>query len=264
MALARERAVVNREVVALDHAAVGGHGVTRSEHDDIAGHEVRGRDVDPFAVAQHACRMRHECLQRLGRALGRVLLREADRCVQHDDAEDRDREVQGSCVVRCLQRVREERQRSRHHEHEREQVDELPQEPQHDRAPLRLREPVGAHVRQACRCVGSRQATGRRAQHLVHAVDGEPGHRPDGDRRHRRVLARAHGDDDDATLVACQGSKVAHPSHRGPGQMLDNPVPYAGLSRTRAPGTRAGAARRSSRTGSRCGHGSPGPAPPSC
>jgi len=80
--------------VGLHQAAVAGDGVAGLEHDDVAGHELGGGDLDALAVAHHARGPGDHGLEGLRGLFRRVLLEEADHRVEQHHPEDGDGELQ--------------------------------------------------------------------------------------------------------------------------------------------------------------------------
>ncbi len=89
--LAGQRRFLDLQVDRVDHPRVGGHAVAGVEQDDVAGHDVPGRDLALVAVADDRCRRRGHPPQRFCRALGAVLLREPEQDGEQHDGRDGDR-----------------------------------------------------------------------------------------------------------------------------------------------------------------------------
>jgi hypothetical protein len=88
-ALAGQRRLLAGEREGLGHAGVGRHVVARLEFDQVARHEVAGRDRPPRALADHAGQGRGHRPQGRQRPLGPILLQEADHGVDEHDRHDR-------------------------------------------------------------------------------------------------------------------------------------------------------------------------------
>ena len=76
-ALSGERRLVDLERGGRDDPAVRGDEVAGLERDDVARHELLGRDLPQLAVAAHACLDDHHLLERRHRGRGLALLAEA-------------------------------------------------------------------------------------------------------------------------------------------------------------------------------------------
>lgn len=123
--LARERRVVDGDLVRLDQAAVGRHRVPGLQEYDITGNQIARGQVPRYSVPEHPAGVRHHRLQGLRRPLGGVLLGEADAGVQQHHAEDGQRQLKCGRIPGLFQPVCEEGDRRGDEQHDGEEVGEL-------------------------------------------------------------------------------------------------------------------------------------------
>jgi len=164
--LAGERRLVDAQLCRLEDADVRRHGAARLEQHHVPGHHVLARHHRCAAVTPDACLRRAERLQRKDRALGAILLDEAQHRVERQDDGDRQR------ILRLAEDARQHRARDQHQDHEvRELVEQHAQ-----RAAL---PPLGETIRPEAlapeRDFAARQTVRRRhrqgATDLVRGVD---------------------------------------------------------------------------------------------
>lgn len=89
--LARQRALVQEEVLGREQAPVRRHEVPGGELDDVAGHDLPRRDLANGAVPAHGGDLAHALAEAGGRALGAVGLREVEGDAEHEHQRDDDR-----------------------------------------------------------------------------------------------------------------------------------------------------------------------------
>ena len=87
---ARQRRLIDAEVVAIDQLQVGRDDIAELDHDNIAGHKGLCFDVTPFAAAQHSRMQREMLLQRLDFVIGFEFLPETDDRIQRQHEKDDD------------------------------------------------------------------------------------------------------------------------------------------------------------------------------
>ena len=104
------------------------------EHDEVVDDELGRIDLHGTAVSNDDGPAREKISESLGRVLGSALLHEGEHAVDHDDDEDAGTE---------LRHARDERQRARHPQHEREEVNHLGRELAPGRGRSRARQHVG-------------------------------------------------------------------------------------------------------------------------
>ena len=90
LGLAGERRLARAQRRRVEEARVGGDEVAALEQEDVATHHLGRGHHDGVAVAHDARPRRRQAGERRDRALGAVLLEEADQGVQDDDGEDGD------------------------------------------------------------------------------------------------------------------------------------------------------------------------------
>ena len=89
LGLAGQRGFLDPQVRDLDQAQVGRHDRAGVEVHDVAGHELRRRDLDRAAGATGLDHRHRHLAERGDGPLGPVLLEEAEQREQHDDRTDR-------------------------------------------------------------------------------------------------------------------------------------------------------------------------------
>ena len=124
-ALAGEGDVVDGQVVRLDQASVAADIVARLKDEYVTPDDAASGNVGQGAFSPHSGRVRHQRLERLGGLLGRVLLKEPDRAVEHDHRQDGHRQLQAPGIAGRLDQIGRERDDRGAQQHEREQVGEL-------------------------------------------------------------------------------------------------------------------------------------------
>jgi hypothetical protein len=88
--LSGEERFVDFETFSLYHLAVRGHLVAGFQHDDVIEHDLANRDVDRLPLASHVGHGSVEQRETIERALGPILLHDADQGVEdHDEPEQR-------------------------------------------------------------------------------------------------------------------------------------------------------------------------------
>ena len=87
--LAGQRRLVDLEPLLLDDAPVGGDAFALADEQDVARHDLLGRDLGDDSVADDDRPLRERLGQREDRALGRDLLPEAQGAVHDEDGGDR-------------------------------------------------------------------------------------------------------------------------------------------------------------------------------
>ena len=87
LGLAGQRRLLRAQRGGVEQPDVGGHAVALRHLEQVAGHDVLGRDLDPGAVAAHARGLGDQLGQRGDRAPGAVLLGEPDQRVEDHDGE---------------------------------------------------------------------------------------------------------------------------------------------------------------------------------
>ena len=140
LGLAGERGLLRAQRRGVEQPQVGRDAVALRDLDQVAGHDLLGRDLDPRAVAAHARGLGDELGQRGDRAPGAVLLREPDQRV-----EDHDRE-HDEPVLDLAERERQAAGGEQRPHQRRAHL--IEQEPRGRRAG-RFRQPVGPEARQA-------------------------------------------------------------------------------------------------------------------
>ena len=89
ISLAGEQGFINVEIAGFDQPGIGRHQIARREQNDIAGYDLRRRDVDRLSVAQRLGGKRNLLAQPLSSVLGLALLRHVeDHGHEHDDGDD--------------------------------------------------------------------------------------------------------------------------------------------------------------------------------
>ena len=137
-ALAGERRLVDLERGRRDDPSVRGHEVAGLERDDVARHQLLGRDLPQLAVTPHAGLDDHHLLERRHRGRRLALLAEAEVGVE-DGQED-----QHDAGRHLLDRV--DREDARDQQHDLHRVGVLPQEGVPARLGLLRRELVGSDL----------------------------------------------------------------------------------------------------------------------
>ena len=157
--LAREHGFVDEQGVRVEQPQVGRHAFAALERDDVARHELGGAHAAHVAVAHDARGGHGQRGERAHLAVGPQLLPEADRRVEHENDENRDR------VDVVLQ---QERHRRGDDEDRDERRAELPQ---HD-LPRRVGRPRGERVGPEpllpLDCISRRQPARARREHVEH------------------------------------------------------------------------------------------------
>ncbi len=89
ISLAGEQGFIDVKIAGFDQPGIGGHQIARREQNDIAGYDLRRRDVDRLSVAQRLGGKRNLLAQPLSGVLGLALLRHVeDHGHEHDDGDD--------------------------------------------------------------------------------------------------------------------------------------------------------------------------------
>ncbi len=158
--LAGERRLIDAEVVARDQLEVGRKNVAQTHAHHIAGHELRGVDLRPLAVALDTALERKLLFQRIERAAGLELLPETDARVEQQQQRDDDE-------IRPVPHQR--RQQRGHFDHPRNRPPEIAQQA-HEQADMLLRQAVGAALRQTLRGFGLGEAVRRAVQRLQQRI----------------------------------------------------------------------------------------------
>jgi hypothetical protein len=137
--LAGQRGLLDPQVDRLEQAQVGRDVVAGLQEDDVARHQLGGRDGDAVAVAQGLGVRRGQLLQGSQGLLGPLLLDDAEHRVEHDDRHDRGR------LDVIAEQGRD--QRGRDQQDDDEVVELVPQQGP-EAGPGRLAQLVGTVVRQ--------------------------------------------------------------------------------------------------------------------
>ena len=175
-AFAGQGRFVDRQMSGLQHPDVRRDVRAGSQHDDVARHELLGRDVQPHAVPHDGGRLNARRLERVDGPLGVQLGEEADDAVQDEDAGNQRR------VRQPAGRQRQRRRGSQHTDRKgRELIEQHPER----RSALGSRQAVGAVPCEPARGLRRREAGARGAERLENCLRGH--HMP---RRRRRAGLR--------------------------------------------------------------------------
>ncbi len=154
--LTGDRGIADPHGECLDEQAISGHIVSATDEDDVARHDVLGRNHRRHTVALHSDLVRQQTLQRGHRFLSAVLLPEREAAVDHDHRHDGDRE-------RCHALTRHpaigaEREECRHPEQDGEEVRELAGKADEQRPRRKAGDAVGAELEPSRRSLDAREA----------------------------------------------------------------------------------------------------------
>jgi hypothetical protein len=159
LALAGQRRLGNDQRCRLDQAGVRADGVALAQDEEVAGHDVGGRDADLPSVPNHAGGRRGHPLQRRHRLLRLPLLHEPQHGVRDDDDGDHDRLERRA--LRALERPGHDGDDDGCEQQVDERVGELGQELPPGRHLGRGIEAIGADACEAVRSLSGREP-GRR------------------------------------------------------------------------------------------------------
>ncbi len=160
--LAGQRGLVDGEVGGLQKPQVCRHDIAGLQQQDVAGHDVARSDLVRRAVANDPRERRAHLPQCCNGALCAVFLENADRRIEHDDYDDRDR------VHDVAEQARDDCRDDQEPDHE---VRELVQEQAQEGRRFLGLDLVRAHRPELCRGLGRRETgidrSAQRAQDIV-------------------------------------------------------------------------------------------------
>ena len=125
LTLTGERGHLDVEGVRLHDPAIRGHLIAGVQEDQVAAHELVGRYLRQFTVAQNPRLVRHHGLEGLGGPFGRMLLEEPDEGVQYHHGHDAQGQYQVRRISRDAPEIGQQRQARRHDEDHDEHIGEL-------------------------------------------------------------------------------------------------------------------------------------------